>query len=116
MNLSCVQVGSNGIIAFGLSAYNPFINIVFAGLLTRYVVAPFWDDININKGGIISYETFDSGYFLQQVNDFIERTRPTSFEGTWMIVAYYNKVQPFSGSGEVKHTNNTCMTHLYCSI
>ena len=65
-------------------------------------MAPFWDDINISGGdrGAISYETFESGYFLEQVNAFL-RIRPTSFEGTWMLVAYYNEVSPFSSTEEV---------------
>ena len=50
---------------------------------------------------MISYETFESGYFVDKVNDFIQRRKPTSFEGTWMMVASYDKVQPYSGSGEV---------------
>ena len=66
-------------------------------------MAPFWDDINISGGdrGAISYETFESGYFLEQVNAFLQRIRPTSFEGTWMLVAYYNEVSPFSSTEEV---------------
>ena len=65
-------------------------------------MAPFWDDINISGGdrGAISYETFESGYFLEQVNAFL-RIRPTSFEGTWMLVAYYNEVSPLSSTEEV---------------
>jgi len=66
-------------------------------------VAPFWDNINIagSDRGAISYETFESGYFLEQVNAFLQRKRPTSFEGTWMLVTYYNEVFPHSGTGEV---------------
>lgn len=50
---------------------------------------------------MITYEIFESGYFLEKVNEFIRRRRPTSFEGTWMLIASYERVQPFSGSGEV---------------
>ena len=66
-----------------------------------YVLAPFWDDIDIETSGVITYEIFESGYFLERVSDFIRRKRPTSFEGTWMLVASYKKVYPFFGSGEV---------------
>ena len=71
---------------------------MFTSTTNRYVIAPFWDDININRGGVISYETFESGYFIDQVNAFIQRERPSSFDGTWMMAAYYNKVAPFSGT------------------
>ena len=66
-------------------------------------MAPFWaaiDGARIDQG-TISYEIFESGYFLEQINAFIQRKRPTSFEGTWMLVAYYNEVVPYFGTGEV---------------
>ena len=67
-------------------------------------MAPFWDDIYLSDGGRISYETFQSGYYLEQVNAFIQRETSTSFTGTWMMNVYYQQVAPFSGSGEVSNT------------
>ena len=99
-----LQVGSNGIISFS-SAYNIYTNEEFSSSTTQYVIAPFWDDIDITNGGTITYETFQSGYLLDEVNAYIQRKRPTSFEGTWMFIASYDKVQPFSGSGEVRLLN-----------
>ena len=70
-------------------------------------MAPFWDDINLNSGGEISYETFESGFYLDQVNTFIRRERSISFTGTWMMNVYYQQVAPYGGifggggSGEV---------------
>ena len=74
----------------------------FSSSITQYAIAPFWDDINIGNGGFITYETIESGYLLDQVNAYIQRKRPTSFEGTWMLVASYEKVHAYSGSGEVR--------------
>ena len=62
-------------------------------------MAPFWDDINIDDGGTISYETFESGYYLEQVNAYIQRQRQNTFQGTWMINVYYKEVAPYSQSG-----------------
>ena len=95
-----MQVGSNGIISFG-TAYNPYVNSAFTSSTGRYAVAPFWDDINIGSGGTISYETFESGYYLEQVNAYIQRTRPTTFEGTWMMNVYYKEVAPYGGTEAV---------------
>ena len=64
-------------------------------------MAPFWDDINLNDGGGISYEAFESGYYLEQVNAFIRREMSTSFTGTWMMNVYYQQVAPYVGDGEV---------------
>ena len=95
-----MQVGSNGIISFG-RVYNNGTNEEFTRLLTgKYLVAPFWDDINISDGGTISYETFESGYYLEQVNAYIQRQRQNAFQGTWMMNVYYKEVAPYSESGE----------------
>ena len=96
------QVGTNGYITFGSSVYTEYRNGVFPGTSgTQYIVAAFWDDIDPAKGGWITYEVFQSGDFLDSVNAYIKRKRPTSFQGTWMLVASYEKVNPFSGTGEV---------------
>ena len=61
-------------------------------------MAPYWDDVDIRfDTGEISYEIHTSGLFLDQVNCFIRRTRPTDFEGTWMMVAFYDAVHPYFG-------------------
>lgn len=96
-----MQVGSNGIISFGTSAYNSHSNSAFPGATGRYLVAPYWDDINIANGGTIAYETIQSGFLLEEVNAYIQRKLPTQFEGTWMLVGYYNAVRPFRG-GDVE--------------
>ena len=94
-------MGSNGIISFG-SAYNPFGNFAFDSSFTgRYLVAPFWDDINISRGGTISYETFGSGYYLEEVNAFLQRREESIFGATWMMNVYYKEVSPFGGTGQV---------------
>ena len=94
-----MQIGSNGIISFG-DVYNPHVNAEFTNsLLGKYRVAPFWDDINTEDGGTISYETFESGYYLEQVNAYIQRQRQNTFQGTWMINVYYKEVAPYSDSG-----------------
>lgn len=95
------QVSTNGIISFG-SANSDYLNEAFTSSFTgQYLVAPFWDDMNISNGGTISYETFESGYYLEMVNAYIQRKLPTNFEGTWMMNVYYKEVRPFSGTGEV---------------
>ena len=43
----------------------------------------------------------ESGDFLNYVDAFLKRKRPTTFKATWMLLASYEKVEPFSGSGEV---------------
>ena len=68
-------------------------------------MAPFWDDIDIGRSGTISYGTFESGYYLEQVNAYIQRQRQNTFQGTWMMNVHYKEVAPYSGSGKVNDNN-----------
>ena len=77
-------------------------------------MAPFWDDINIDDGGTISYETFESGYYLEQVNAYIQRQRQNAFQGTWMMNVYYKEVAPYSVSGgDSRRVSFSLCTLLY---
>ena len=100
--INLLQVGTNGYITFGTSAFTEYSNTAFPGTSGQYIVAGFWDDIDIRNGGSIRYEIFEDGYFLDEVNEYITKIRPTSFEGTWMLVSSFEKVEPYSGSGEVR--------------
>ena len=59
-------------------------------------MAPYWDDIDLRYGNArLSYEVHDSGFYLEEVNRFIVRRRPSDFEGTWMAVVFYDGVRPY---------------------
>lgn len=93
-------MATNGIFSFG-SPYGPFFNQPFPGsfaISSRYLVAPYWDDIDTRSdSGVISYEVHQSGYYLDRVNAFLRRKRPSTFVGTWMMVAYWDAVNPYFG-------------------
>lgn len=65
-----------------------------------YLVAPFWEDVDIRNAGNIYYETHDannsrSSELLAQVSGFVSNQTGTSFSGTWMTVAFWDQVHPF---------------------
>lgn len=95
------QVGTNGLVSFGAS-YNSFFNQQFPGsssISFRYLVAPFWDDVDTRGGnGQVYYEVHQSGHFLNQVSSFIRKIKPSSFQGTWMLVVYWDAVHPYFGA------------------
>ena len=62
-------------------------------------MAPFWDDIDIRQGnGEISYEIHDSGYYIDHVSGYIRAVSPSDFQGTWMLIAYWDAVHPYPGA------------------
>ena len=113
------QVGTNGLISFG-TGYNSFINQPFPGSATisnRYLVAPYWDDVDIRfDTGDISYEIHESGFVLDQVNAFIRKKRPTDFEGTWMMVAFYDAVHPYFGLFNSQVCGYNLLTIIICQM
>ena len=64
-----------------------------------YLVAPFWDDINIAVGvGNISYQVYYTGSpLLDTVNTIISDDENINFSGQWMLVAEWNGVPEFGG-------------------
>lgn len=100
-------MGTNGIISFG-NSYNPFSNSRFP-ISGRYLVAPYWDDIDIRNGnGRISYEVHESGFYLNQVSTFVARKRPSKFKGTWMVVIFYDAVHPYPSSTDSRVCETIC--------
>ena len=84
-------MGSNGLLSFGW-AYNSYYNQRLSARLRDYIIAPFWDFIYTGRGGRVLYEVHVSGYFLEQVNTFLQIKHPSNFNGTWMLVAYWDAV------------------------
>jgi len=55
--------------------------------------------VDIRGGnGQISYEIHESGYFLDHVSAFIRAQKPSEFQGTWMMVVFWDAVHPYSGT------------------
>lgn len=87
---------TNGLISFD-SPYTFWFNQPFPGGLTNlFLIAPFWDDINTNDGGTISYEIHTSGGTLDLVSQYVSQKIDTTFEGYWMMVVFWDSVPPFS--------------------
>lgn len=88
---------------------------IFPGSVSgRYLVAPFWDDADTRGGnGQVYYEIHQTGHYLNQVSSFITTVRPSRFEGTWMMVVYWDAIHPFFGASnpEVKYSY-TILTYV----
>ena len=96
------QVGTNGIFAFSEPFYAPLARPFPGGAPGAYIVAPYWDDVDIRLAGNISYEVHSrsannpgSNRLLDEVSDFVEDSTGQSFEGSWMLVAEWREVHPW---------------------
>lgn len=96
------QVGTNGIFAFSEPFYSPSARPFPGGAPGAYVVAPYWNDIDIRRAGNISYEVHSrsvnnpgSNRLLDEVSGFVEDSTDQSFEGSWMLVAEWREVHQY---------------------
>ena len=78
---------------------------------SEYLVAPFWDDVDIRGGfGNISYQVYSSGSpLLDTVNTIISDEENINFIGHWMLVAEWDSVPSYEGSpsNQVSAITNT---------
>ena len=86
--------------------------------IDRPVVAPFWDDINLNGLGNMSYKIFtstSSSNAIQQVNNFISSEVNLTFSADWILVVQWLNVCPISNShcnGINVSVNIFCIYHV----
>ena len=75
---------------------------------SHYLVAPFWDDVDISRGvGTISYQVYSTGRpLLDTVNTIISDEENMNFIGHWMIVAEWDGVPEYGGSFTQVSVNN----------
>ena len=67
-----------------------------------YVVAPFWSDVNIRRGGGIHFQVYTSSNGSEKLNQVSRVIRNAygddTFHGTWMLVAQWRKVSRNKGT------------------
>lgn len=90
---------------FGNEHANHFTPEPFPGtsatVFFGYLIAPYWIDADLRRGGNITWEILvsDGGnttnQYLSQVSEFIEEQQNTTFVGNWMMMVNYNRVPPF---------------------
>ena len=94
------QINTNGILSMG-GSFTQYSSHLFP-VGSRYLVAPFWDDINIaaeNGVGDISYQVYSTGSpLLDTVNTIISDEENINFIGHWMLVAEWDGVPEFGSS------------------
>ena len=104
-----MQVGTNGIVAFG-SQFTDYVPRYFpsspsSSIFHRHIIAPFWADHDATNNGLVSWEMYSAGDsqvtngIIQNVSRFIRaNTNFTNFIGSFVFVAHWNVVPPFSSS------------------
>ena len=91
-----LQVATNGYISFGqriTSIQNP--SLFNESNTLKYIVAPYWSDIDTRSTGSVSYELHTnrtSLLLLHKVSKYIRQREQNNFAGIWMLVAEWNSI------------------------
>ena len=96
-----MQVSSNGLLSFNRST-NFFNPVLFPNSTSySYIVAPFWADHDPRPAGQISYAVYSTNSeVLSTVNRFIRQQTGTNFEGSWMLVAYWDNIPEYQSDAD----------------
>ena len=105
ISYSLTQIGTNGVLSFDQPVYNAIPSLFpsdISSIHNVFIVAPFWDDVDIRHSGNIIYKIFtnDSGKndaidTMSLVNDYIQQQTGESFLGEWMLVVTWDSVHPW---------------------
>ena len=99
------QINANGLISFG----NPFtrFNPELFPIEFRYLVAPFWSDVDISRTGSIRYQVYSNGSRETEIISQFISEENFIFTAEWMLIVEWNRVPQFGGpSYQVNTTDN----------
>ena len=105
-----MQVSGNGLLSFNRST-NFFSPVLFPNSTSySYIVAPFWADHDPRPAGQISYAVYSTNSeVLSTVSRFIRQQTGTNFEGSWMLLAYWDNVPEYQSDADKVSDNNSVM-------
>ena len=94
-------MNTNGVLSLGQS-FTDFSSggSNFDSVSSPPIIAPFWDDVNINNGGTIYYRQDFSSSIADQVQQDVNSLFPDvgSFSPSLVFVATWDRVEAFSSS------------------
>ena len=121
-----LQIGVTGIISFDQPVYTG-VTTPFPGHTNKihniFLVAPFWDEIDIRRSGNVFYEVHDtftdddaSEDLISQVSEYIEGETGEAFFGEWMLVVQWDKVHPWPHGDDPLDLNDKFRNSDYTEV
>ena len=92
-------MNTNGVLSFGLTHTTPSTyGSNFSAVFSPPIIAPFWDDIDITRGGTIYYRQESDPAIVEQVQQAVASDYPeaASFQPSLVFVATWDRVERFA--------------------
>jgi hypothetical protein len=101
-------VNTNGVLSFGASYILP-VATDFNFVSSPPIIAPFWDDIDIRKGGTIYYHQDSNSTITELVQKAVASEYPeaASFQPSLVFVATWDRVEPYISGPDARGLMNT---------
>ena len=113
------QVNTNGHLSFR-SGFFSFTPQRFPTSFSPPLIAPFWDDVDIQQFGNISYRQTFNATLLQRAHNEVQELFPSSgnFTPTVLVIATWYRVAGFLQGLQVCTgiSANTLVFTLYCNL
>lgn len=104
-----LQVCNNGFISFIASSLPRHTSESFPINGSHKIIAPFWSDVDTNRGGKLWYRTTMDRTTLLQANNEISLTfQNTSFLASWMMVVTWEDVAAYGCSSDCSQDCINC--------
>ena len=93
-----LQVNTNGVLSFGTPHTSAFATNF--NTISSPIIAPFWDDIDITRGGTIYYRQVSNSTITELVQKALVSEYPeaASFQPSLVFVATWDRVESFRSS------------------
>ena len=93
-----MQVSTNGVVSFGAPFTNPFSRPFPLLSTSDILIAPFWDDSNVENGGQILFRLSENQTLLNQVGSIINDCLEYDFTPTMLFIVTWNRIPDYRGS------------------
>ena len=110
-----MQVSTNGVVSIGYD-FTDAISRPLPLLTNDILLAPFWDDSNVEIGGQILFRLSDNQTLLNQVGSIINDTLEYDFTPTILFIVTWNRIPEFGGSSNIVSVIIIIISHTSCAI
>ena len=95
-----MQVSTNGVVSFGAPFTNPSSS-PFPLSRSDVLIAPFWDDFNVDNGGQILFRLSENQTLLNQVGSIINDSFEYDFTPTMLFIVTWNRIPEYGRSSNI---------------
>ena len=92
-----MQVSTNGVLSFGTS-FTDYDSRPFPLSTSDILIAPFWDDSNVENGGQVLFRLSDNQTLLNKVGSTINDTLEFDFTPTMLFIVTWRRIPEFDSS------------------